>query len=549
MRKPTIDFDDLIDLNCTPDLDPERQAEARQMLHAVFGPHADALLRACGRAAAGQRELNELRELLDDSAHAPQLCGVVTGLTAGHVRLWLGGAERLLPRPDGMALGIGQTVLTDAAARRVQAAAEYLVGGRTYVFCERFDRGYALVRPLHDGPHTELRQLALLADCVDTESLSPGDRVLGWSFDQGNIVLITRRLGAAEPLVADDDGGGRRVTRADIVGLDEIIAEAEMLFLSPQLPEYVRLLARANRALVGLVFHGPAGCGKSTVAEYFAGEVRERGGRTLYRTASHYLSKWVGHGAALLRADFAALDAAFADTGVRPLLVIDELEAIAVDRSHAFALAGGHLDVLDTLLSILTRTEVRMIGISNVTNRVLDTALLRDGRLRVVPFPATVGPEQLATLVAQCLAGVRLAHDGNGARRHAAQAFGDAISDMIFAPAGALGELLRVQLADGRVMVFGARDLSTPAAIADGIVGPTLARLAQRDLRAGRPAPSALGLEELRDATVAYFARRCATITRDNVRGVLPERIPEDLAVVKVEPVQGAPSASSARGG
>jgi hypothetical protein len=124
-------------------------------------------------------------------------------------------------------------------------------------------------------------------------------------------------------------------------------------------------------------------------------------------------------------------------------------------------------------------------------------------------------------------------------REDPARAFGDVVSDVIFAPAGVLAELLRVQLADGRVLTFGARDLVTAAAIADGIVRPTLARLAQRDLRAGHPAPRPLTRDDVRAATVRYFVQRCTTITRDNVRSMLPDRIPEDQAVVKVERVGG----------
>ena len=116
-----------------------------------------------------------------------------------------------------------------------------------------------------------------------------------------------------------------------------------------------------------------------------------------------------------------------------------------------------------------------------------------------------------------------------------AREFGEAVSDLIFAPAGMLAELLRVQLADGRVLTFGARDLATAAAIADGIVRPTLARVAQRDIRAGRSAPLPLTLEEMRAAAVEFFVERCGAITRDNVRRVLPDRIPEDQTIVKVE--------------
>jgi hypothetical protein len=535
-----VDINSVVELNCDPTLSPERQSEARRLLHGVFGPLAEPVLRLCGQAAATRREVGALREQLGQMPGAPQLRGIVVGLHNGTVRLLFGGAERVLPRPDGLALGIGQTVLTDAEARRVLAAGDFLVGGQAFAFCERLEARHALVRPLRESPYEDARQLALIADCVDLATLAPGDRVLGWSLDYGNVVLITRRLENVQPAVPADSGAGRAVRRDDIIGLDDIIEETELLFLSPPSPAYASILNAVNRALVGLLFSGASGTGKSTVAEYFVCSVRQRGGRALYRTASHYLSKWVGEGAANLRADFAALEASLEATGVRPLLVIDELEAIAVDRSHVSALNPGHLEVLDTLLSLLTRTEARVIGISNVANRFLETALTRDGRLRIVAFPSALRPEQVSALVVQCLAGVPLADDGDGGGwDDRARACGDVVSDLVFAPNGPLAELLRVQLADGRVLAFGARDLATPAAIADGVVRPTLARAAQRDLRERRATPLPLTLEELRAATMQYFMQRSAAITRDNVRSVLPERLPDDQVVVRVERVLG----------
>jgi hypothetical protein len=124
---------------------------------------------------------------------------------------------------------------------------------------------------------------------------------------------------------------------------------------------------------------------------------------------------------------------------------------------------------------------------------------------------------------------------GDDGTRSTARAFGEALSDLIFSPDGELGELLRVHLADGRVLRFGAADLATGAAIADGILRPTLARAARRDLRAGRPEPRGLTLEELRRSTLDYFSRRVSTITRHNVKSILGDRIPEDQTVVKVD--------------
>lgn len=525
----------VVDMNCDPDLDPEGQAEARKLLHGVFGPHAEYLIRACGQAAAGRREAAQLREQLARAASAPQLRAIVTGTHNGRVRLLIGGTERLLVRPEGMTLGVGQTALTDGEGRSVVAAGDFLVGGQSYVFCEALEDRYALVRPLREGPADDSRQLALISDNVDAGALAAGDRVLGWSIDWGNIVLVTRRLGPIRAAVADDVGVGRDVSRDDVVGLEDVLAEAELLFLPLASGAYAAMLDQVHRALVGCVFQGPSGCGKSTLAEVLVNEVRRRGGRALYRTASYYLVKWVGEGAANLRADFALLDASYRETGVRPLLVVDELEAIALDRTQAGALAAGHLDVLDTLLSLLTRTEARMIGISNVANRFLESALLRDGRLRMVRFPSTLGAEQVAVLVAKTLSGVPLAGDEGRPEAERRRVFGDALSDLVFAPSGELAELLRVQLADGRVLRFGARDLASAAAIADGVIRPTLARTARRDWRAGLPAPRPLALEELRQAAVDYFTARCAAITRDNVRSVLAERIPDGQAVVRVE--------------
>jgi hypothetical protein len=129
------------------------------------------------------------------------------------------------------------------------------------------------------------------------------------------------------------------------------------------------------------------------------------------------------------------------------------------------------------------------------------------------------------------------------AQAELAREFGECVSDLVFAPNGPLAELLRVQLADGRLLVFGARDLATPAAIADGIVRPLLARVAQRDLRARLPEPLPLTREELERATHAYFVERCRSFTRENVRSVLPGRIPDDQGVVKVERIaKGEPA-------
>jgi hypothetical protein len=408
-RSREMDLDTLIDLNCRPDLTAESQAEARQAVAGVTGPFAEAVLRACDQAAAARRELRATQEELARLTRGVQLRGIVTGVYDGRVRVLMGGGERELARPPDAQLGLGQTVLTDPSATMILAAGDFLVGGHTYVLCEREEGRYVLVRSTREGPHDDARQLALVSDVVDLDALAPGDRVLGWLLDGGNLVLVTRRLGPLRPAVPPDVGVRRPVAREEILGLDDVLEEADLIFLEDVPPAFAPLLARTSRARTGFLFCGPTGTGKSMLAEYFVQCVRARGGRALSRTAGHYLSRWVGEGPAALRADLATLDAAFAESGVRPLLVVDELEAIALDRTQQGALHAGYLDVLDELLGLLTRTEARMIGISNVGDRFLDPALTRAGRLRLVQFPTTLGPEGIAALVARCLAGVPLA--------------------------------------------------------------------------------------------------------------------------------------------
>jgi hypothetical protein len=407
---PATDVDTVIEILCDPDTTPERQGEMRQFVIEHFGGFADAVLRIGGRAAAAQRELATAREQLDRMIGGTQLRGIVTGVDDGRVRVQIGPTERMLGRPPGLALGVGQVVYTDASGQAVLAAGDYLVAGSAFEYCEPLAGRHVLVRPLREGQDGDWRQLAVVAESVDLDALEPKDRVLGYSgIELGNVVLVTRRLAPPRPVVIEDVGIARAVRREDIVGLDDVIERLERLFLAAPSAGYARLLREADGSQSGVVLAGAAGSGKSMVADYLVGLVRERGGRAIVRTSSSYLSKWVGDGAARLRADFAALDRAYAETGVRPLIVIDELEAIALDRSQGFGLHGGFLDVLDALLALVTRSEGRMIGISNVADRYLDTALTRDGRLPIVQFPATLGPTGVAALVSKCLANVTLA--------------------------------------------------------------------------------------------------------------------------------------------
>jgi len=89
------DLDFVVDLNCDPDITPAQHAEARKMLVAAMGTCAEPVLRAATHAAAARRELAQHRA---EAARA-QLRGIVTAVNDGHVRLVVGGTDRVLVRP------------------------------------------------------------------------------------------------------------------------------------------------------------------------------------------------------------------------------------------------------------------------------------------------------------------------------------------------------------------------------------------------------------------------------------------------------------------
>src|SRR5262245_24915090 len=122
MRKSEItDPEVLIQLNCEPDLPPERQAEVRKAAQRLFGPLAEPVLLVCDQAAAAERERRKLERELKRLVDGPRVRGVVVGINNGRVRVAVAGTERDLARPPELALAIGQTVLVDADGRAVIA--------------------------------------------------------------------------------------------------------------------------------------------------------------------------------------------------------------------------------------------------------------------------------------------------------------------------------------------------------------------------------------------------------------------------------------------
>ena len=162
------------------------------------------------------------------------------------------------------------------------------------------------------------------------------------------------------------------VRRTDIIGLTHVMSELESLV--------GRLADTEGAALLGaelpkgVLFHGPAGTGKTLVARYLAGTIGP--GVPMYEVSSDELSPDRLRGA--LRY--------LAATHPRSILYADEIDQWALDRSANYHSPETRLLLTAALAALdgLRPTEGPMvIASSNHSPRHLDQALVRSGRLGI----------------------------------------------------------------------------------------------------------------------------------------------------------------------
>ncbi|HEX8771494.1 MAG TPA: AAA family ATPase, partial [Acidimicrobiales bacterium] len=166
---------------------------------------------------------------------------------------------------------------------------------------------------------------------------------------------------------------GRRVTFADVAGLDEAIAELREV--TEYLSDPLRFQTLGAELPRGILLYGLPGCGKTLMARALAGET---GVPFYFVSATSFVEKFVGLGAARVRQLF---DAAKRDAPC--ILFIDELDAIGRERA---ADTSGEREFDHTLNALLVELD-GFLGASGVlilaaTNRpeLIDPALLRPGR-------------------------------------------------------------------------------------------------------------------------------------------------------------------------
>lgn len=184
----------------------------------------------------------------------------------------------------------------------------------------------------------------------------------------------------------DSSDEERRITLADVAGLNDVKKRIDLAFLGPlRNPAMAKAYGKKMRG--GLMLYGPPGCGKTYIARALAGELRA-GFMTI--GLSDVLNMYIGESEQRLHALFET-----ARKNAPTVIFMDELDALGRKRSDLRG--SGVREVVNQLLQELDgmHTGDEAVFVLGATNLPwdIDVALKRPGRLDRAIF---VEPPDLA---------------------------------------------------------------------------------------------------------------------------------------------------------
>lgn len=218
---------------------------------------------------------------------------------------------------------------------------------------------------------------------ADARVVWPGAKLFAPVFSGGGgVVVHTEEVRPAPAVVGPDtefvfeepdpDIGRRRVTLAEVGGLDEAVRRLKDLIELPLLrPGLFRSLG--VRAPKGVILHGPPGTGKTLLSRAVAAELRANVKKL---SATELVGTYSGETEANLRSLFNE-----ASHHAPTLIVIDEIDIITTSRSRLAS--QGDIRATTQLLTLMDGLdEVDGVVLLATTNRIdaVDEAFRRPGR-------------------------------------------------------------------------------------------------------------------------------------------------------------------------
>ncbi len=320
----------------------------------------------------------------------------------------------------------------------------------------------------------------------------------GKLVENGRIVLDATQMVILENFGLDDDSftvAESSATWKEVHGQDEACERFTSAIEEPtRYPELYKLLNK--KAPNGILLYGPPGCSKTMIMKavfnQFIVACKEKGvdGRKGFFLISgpEVLEKYVGAAEGIIRNIFARANKFYAQTGIRPIIAIDEGEAILAKRD-----SGISSDILKSIVPTflaewqgVRESKAIVVVMTNKPNS-LDSAITRPGRLDIKIPVKRPTPEACRAIFLDQLKGVAVAPNTS------AEALADAVVKEVFSPTRVIYDIMRREAGKDIPMPF------TFANIMSGAMIPVIAEEAKTAaLKRLKAAPSGTPLEGIR---------------------------------------------------